>query len=257
MADKSVREIVLIDPDKCDGCGLCIPSCAEGAIELIDGKAVLSADNLCDGLGNCLGVCPKDAITIEHRQADAFDEAAVEQHLTDAPPAEPAGCPSAAAGPSGPKKGCPGSMLRKLAGGGGASAPAAGPSPSRLEQWPVQLTLLPEKSDLWNGADVLIAADCAAFAMGDFHQRLLPGKTLAIACPKLDDPEAYIEKLARIFAANTLTSITVARMEVPCCGLDVIVRKALEAAEASVPLTIITLSVAGEMLDINGVAVAG
>ncbi len=253
MAGKA-REIVHIDPDKCDGCGLCIPSCAEGAIELIDGKAVLSADNLCDGLGNCLGVCPKDAITIELREAEAFDEAAVEQHLAEAAPAEPTGCPSATAGA--PKKGCPGSMLRKLQ-GGDAAAPAAGPSPSRLEQWPVQLTLLPAETDLWDGADVLIAADCAAFAMGDFHSRLLAGRTLAIACPKLDDAEAYVEKLSRIFAANTVASITIARMEVPCCGLDMIVRKALEAAGTSVPVTIITLSVAGEMLDINGVSVAG
>lgn len=246
MAAKGTRKIVHIDGDKCDGCGLCVPSCAEGAIEIIDGKAVLAADNLCDGLGNCLGVCPKDAIVIEERPADAFDEAAVEAHLE-------------AAGKDEAPCGCPGSLLQKLSPATGAAAVSASPGgqASALQQWPVQLTLLPEQSDIWNGAEVLLSADCAAFAMGDFHSRMLSGRTLAIACPKLDDTGPYVEKLARIFAGNEIAGITVARMQVPCCGLDAIARQALTQAGKAIPLTVVTVGIGGEVLDINGVQVAG
>ena len=224
MTTKLLREVVKIDEDKCDGCGLCIPSCAEGAIELIDGKARLLADNLCDGLGNCLGVCPRDAITVEQREADAFDEEAV------------------AAG------GCPGMALRKLS---PAPAPAAETSArtSQLAQWPVQLHLLPARGDLWRDADVLFAADCAAFAMPDFHEKLLAGKTLAIACPKLDDTDPYVAKLTEVFAHNPIRSITVAHMEVPCCfGLLRIVEEALaQAGKADLPIREITVRVDGSI----------
>ncbi|HAU39210.1 MAG TPA: 4Fe-4S ferredoxin [Phycisphaerales bacterium] len=244
---KAARKIVKIDPDKCNGCGLCVPKCAEGAIQIVDGKARLAAENLCDGLGNCLGECPRGAITIEERPAEAFDEQAVAKHLSAAKAAEPA-----------PKLpcGCPGTMARRFhapARATGCTSCETSPAPARrseLTHWPVQLTLLAEKGDLWQGADVLFAADCVAYAMADFHERLLAGgKTLAVACPKLDDGSAYVEKLARIFANNDLRSITIARMEVPCCGgLERIVRAALEQAGCDVPVKTIVVSVHGELM---------
>jgi len=256
---QKVRKIVHIDPDKCDGCGQCVPSCAEGAIQIVDGKAKLIAENLCDGLGNCLGECPRDAIWIEERPADEFDEAAVEARL--AALREPAaldvpsgGCPGATARKlpaAAPADGSPGAMLRKFQGDASAAAgPATGGAVSRLTQWPVQLTLLPERGEIWHGADVLLSADCVAFAMGDFHERLLAGRTLAIACPKLDQADAYVAKLARIFADNDIASVTVAHMEVPCCfGLERIVQMAMEqAARSDIPVTMIEVAVTGEVL---------
>ena len=218
---KRMRKIVRIDEDKCDGCGLCVPDCAEGAIKVVDGKARLVAENLCDGLGNCLGACPNDAIVIEERPADDFDEAAVRAHLAQAAADEPAG----------PPRGCPGSAMRKLKGGTlPAGAGEGATRPSCLRHWPVQLALLPVSGDIWHDADVLIAADCVGFAMPDFQDRLLAGqrKALAIACPKLDDVEPYIEKLASIFAGNAIRSVTVAHMEVPCCsGIVALTNEAL------------------------------
>ena len=252
-----VREIVIIDDDKCDGCGVCVPSCAEGAIQIIDGKAMLVGENLCDGLGNCLGQCPKDAITIETRQADDFDEQAVEAHLAELDPK-----PAAVAGNSGgcPSGGCPGSMMRDLSGAAPATAttqpaqPAPKPAPATssenpLSHWPVQLTLLPEQGPIWQRTDVVLAADCAAFAMRDFHS-ILDGKTLAIACPKLDDAQSYVTKLARIFASNDIKSITIVRMEVPCCGgLEMIVQKALENVGKAIPVKAMIISVTGKILN--------
>ena len=235
----AVRKIVEIDEEKCDGCGLCVPKCAENAIVIENGKAKLSAENLCDGLGACLGECPQDAITIEERPAEAFDERAVE--------AQKCAQGNNVAGISG---GCPGSMLRKL---NAQSPPADGPvgsSRSQLGQWPVQLTLVPPVGDIWQGADVLLAADCAAYAMGDFHDRLLAGKTLAVACPKLDDCDAYVAKLTTIFAGNAIRSITIARMEVPCCsGLERIVQEAISRAGREIPITIVEISVGGQILN--------
>ncbi len=221
MAELETRKIVKIDPDKCNGCGLCIPNCAENAIEIIDGKAQLVADNLCDGLGNCLGTCPQDAITIEERPAEAYDEAAVEQHLR---PSQPAQQPEACS--------CPSAMLRKLAPAADAPTEASAQRPSHLGHFPIQLTLVPESGAIWQDADVLLAADCVGFALPDFHEKLLRGgKTLAVACPKLDDGGSYIAKLTRIFKANNIKSVTVARMEVPCCmGLVQIAEQALKLA---------------------------
>jgi ferredoxin len=214
------RKIVKIDEDLCDGCGLCVPGCAEGAIQIIDGKAKLLADNLCDGLGNCLGTCPKGAITIEERPAEAFDQEAVEKR--------PAAEKSKPTGP--PAGGCPGSMMRMLQPkpAEAQAEPEDGASNSQLGQWPVQLTLVPTSGPMWQDADVLIAADCAAFAMPDFHEKLLAGKSLAIACPKLDNVQPYIKKLTEIFANNTIQSVTIAHMQVPCCsGLVRAVQEAL------------------------------
>ncbi len=242
QAGPRTRSIVHIDEDKCDGCGLCVPSCAEGAIQIIDGKARLVAENLCDGLGACLGECPRDAITIEQRPAEEFDPEAVESRKAAERPA-PADDDALPCG-------CPGTAMRKL---GGGEPPKARPTDggdssaqSRLGHWPVQLALLPEKGDMWAGADVLLSADCVAYALPDFHDRLLAGRTLAVACPKLDDSAAYVETLARIFAGNDIRSVTVARMEVPCCGgLVEVARRALADADSDAPLWIIEIALDG------------
>jgi len=293
MNKLQTRKIVRIDEDKCDGCGLCVPSCAEGAIRVIDGKARLLAENLCDGLGNCLGKCPKDAITIEDRPAEEFDETAVEEkkasdlrlprqgpqgqasgeeakvvRAESAEGAEKAeekqasgretqatgyGPQATGHGPHASAGGCPGMRLRQLQPAGSAPQAqrpvgAGGPAPvSRLGQWPVQLALVPAAGAIWQDADVLIAADCVGFALPDFHERLLAGKTLVIACPKLDDVEQYVEKLTRIFAGNTIRSIAVAHMEVPCCGGIVRVVQAALAASGRMDLrmTDITIGIDG------------
>jgi len=250
ISARQMRKIVRIDEDKCDGCGVCVPDCAEGAIQLIDGKARLLADNLCDGLGNCLGSCPQDAITIEERPADEFDEAVVKQHLEKLTeqPSDPMPC------------GCPGTMMRKLQSAQAVQSAEAptGPRQSRLGQWPVQLTLLPVTGPIWQDADVLLAADCVGFAMPDFHERLLGGKALAVACPKLDDAGAYVQKLATIFASNSIKSVTIARIEVPCCGgLEQIVQAALERAGVTIPVNVVIVSAEGRIITVNGVKVAG
>jgi len=235
MSGKVTRKIVRIDEDKCTGCGLCVPDCAEGAIKIIDGKARLLAENLCDGLGACLGVCPFDAITIEERTADEFDQAAVQAaRAADDTPAEK------------PFQ-CPGSLARALDPKPAAPAASGETGPSQLSHWPVQLTLVPPSGDIWSDADVLIAADCVAFAMPNFHERLLAGRTVAIACPKLDDIGPYVEKLTGIFANNPIRSITVAHMEVPCCtGIVVAAQTALErAGRTDIPFSDITVGVDG------------
>ena len=246
----TMRKIVHIDEDKCDGCGQCVPSCAEGAIEIIDGKARLVADNLCDGLGNCLGICPKDAIRVEQRPAEEFDMSAVESRTAaDAPAAE--GGHGAGAG------GCPGMRLQSFASSKPVPASpdadgASGREQSRLGHWPIQLTLLPEQGQIWDGANVLLSADCAAYTLADFHGRLLAGRTLAVACPKLDDALSYASKLARIFEANDIRTITTARMEVPCCGgLERIVAAALERSGKDIDVTVVTISTSGEVLDVH------
>ena len=226
-SSKLTRKIVNIDEEKCNGCGACVPSCAEGAIKIIGGKARLMADNLCDGLGACLGHCPMDAITVEERAAEEFDhELAKEAVFTPVmTPTRPL---------SG--QGCPGARVRVMGEGRG------------LRQWPVQLALLPTSGPLWQDKDVLIAADCVAVAYPDFHAQLLQSKTLAIACPKLDDVQPYVEKLAAIFAGNSIRSITVARMEVPCCsGLMRAVAMALRQSGKEIPLHEVVVGVRGEI----------
>jgi ferredoxin len=275
-----LRKIVRIDEAKCDGCGQCIPSCAEGAIALVDGKARLSADVLCDGLGACLGECPRGAITVEEREAAPFDEGAVKAHLlsfgaqvssrhgaaTDdaaPPPRAPAG-PALAPAPAAPRSrlsvvpdagpapsggGCPGSRPMTLprraplpvAGGPGAAAPE-----SRLGQWPVQLHLVPVRAPYFQGADLLVAADCVPFAYAGFHQDLLAGRALVVGCPKLDDLGAYVEKLQQIVAVNGLRSVTVVRMEVPCCGgISMAARRAVDGAAPGTPFRDVVVGVDG------------
>jgi len=253
------RNIVRIDEEKCDGCGQCVPDCVEGALRIVNGKAKLIAEKLCDGMGACLGSCPRGAITIEQRPADEFDQTALQQHMaaaqsaTAAPAAHPRPSPHHhhASGM------CPGSRLRVLnpqpprpAAASAASGETPAARPSQLGHWPVQLALLPPSGRMWQAADVLIAADCVPFAFPEFHEKLLAGKTLAIACPKLDDVEPYVRKLAMIFAANDIRSITVAHMEVPCChGVLRVVQQALAlAGRTDIPLNDVTIGTDGSTL---------
>jgi NAD-dependent dihydropyrimidine dehydrogenase PreA subunit len=221
-----VRKIIKINEDKCDGCGLCIPSCAEGALKIIDGKARLISDRFCDGLGNCLGECPQGAIEIIEREAEQFDEAAVEEHLQvlqqKVLPVSPCACA--------------GSMEQNFRSGGSRQAQWPQGEPEdllepELSHWPIQLHLVSPQARFFQGQDLLISADCVPFAYAGFHPRLLKGKSLLIGCPKLDDTAAYQAKLVKIFKETSIKNITLAYMEVPCCfGLNQLVRSALEEA---------------------------
>ncbi len=194
----AMRKIVEIAAAKCNGCGLCVNACAEGAIQLVDGKARLVQDDYCDGLGACLGECPQGAITITEREAATFDAQAVAVHLTSHDREAPARTPVM------PHAGCPGAAMRQF----NAEAPASR-VPGALRQWPVQLHLVSPTAPYFRDADLLLAADCAAFACGDFHARFLAGHALAIACPKLDDPTGYVEKLAAMISEGGLRSLTI------------------------------------------------
>lgn len=252
------RKIIHIDERKCNGCGLCVPACHEGALAIVDGKARLVKDSYCDGLGDCLGECPQDAITIEEREVDAYDEAAVQKHLADlakakAKPAPPAGgCPglrafSLATAPSG---GCPGHRAVSLDAPKATSE--AAPVASALSQWPIQLHLVSPNAPYWQDADLLVAADCVLAAYPRLHQDLLAGRRLIIACPKLDDTGNYVAKLAAILTSNSVRSLTVARMEVPCCaGIVHIAAQALAQSGRDLPLHTVTIGIQGDVLDRN------
>ncbi|MEW5920095.1 MAG: 4Fe-4S binding protein [Bacillota bacterium] len=243
------RKIVFIDEEKCNGCGLCIPACHEGAIQIIDGKARLVADKLCDGLGDCLGECPEGAITIDERDAEAYDEAAVEEHLAGLKRSQASGgCAAAFAEPNLPCA-CPSSQVKTITRENGVDqAGAEGYSPSFLSQWPVQLGLVQPQAKFLQGADLLIAADCVPFAFGDFHRRFLKGKSLVIACPKLDDIQAHLEKLAAIFKTADIRSVHVIIMEVHCCSaLKRVVEMALDYAGKKIPLQETVISITGEI----------
>ena len=236
MATKTMRKIVHIDEEKCDGCGLCVPACDEGAIQIINGKANLVAENLCDGLGDCLGECPCGAITVEEREAEAFDEGAVQEHLGDQP--VPVASPCSGGD-------CPGGAAIDL-GAQATEATPAGPQPSQLRNWPVQLTLVPVHAPWLDGADLLISADCVPYAFASFHSDLLAGKQVITACPKLDDVEPYLRKLTEIFEVHDIQRVTVARMEVPCCGgLTALVQKALEQAGSEAQYEELVVGVGG------------
>ncbi len=240
-----LRNIVKIDEEKCTGCGLCIPACAEGALQIVDGKARLVKDIYCDGLGACLGECPQGAITIIQREADEFDEKAAKEYLkkrTVAPSVHHAHPHST---------GCPSAQVRHF-----ERDAEEKPTPtltekreSRISNWPFQLKLLPPNAPFFENADLLIAADCVPFAYADFHEDMLKGKTLAIGCPKLDDATLYRNKLAAIFRMSNIRSITVVNMEVPCCfGLHHLVKEALELSGKTVPLRQETISIKGEKI---------
>ena len=225
-----IRRIIHIDEEKCNGCGKCVHACHEGAIDLVDGKARLMREHYCDGLGDCLPSCPTGAITFEEREAPAYDEAAVKAAQAAKPAAH---------------TGCPGSRIRQMA----AKAPAAaGESvPGQLTNWPVQIKLAPTAGPAFAGRDLLIAADCTAYTYGDFHRRFLSGRTLLIGCPKLDMVD-YSVKLTAIFRGNDIRSVTLLRMEVPCCGgLEHAVKTALAACGKDIPLTVQVVNIDGTL----------
>ena len=233
-----LRNIVKIDETKCNGCGLCVPSCAEGAIQIIDGKAKLVKDIYCDGLGACLGKCPQDAITVIQREAKEFDEKAAEEHVKRTQASSSAGhapltCPS----------------VKVMQFENESTKTTAAKTVSRISNWPCQLKLLPPNAPFFEGADLLIAADCVPFAYADFHEDMLKGRTLAIGCPKLDDVSLYRNKLAAIFQGSNIRSVTVINMEVPCCfGMIRLAKEAIELSGKVIPLKQQTISIKGEKL---------
>ena len=252
------RNIIRIDENLCNGCGNCVTGCHEGALEIIDGKARLVRESFCDGLGACIGHCPTGALTIEKREADAFDEDAVIAAVTSAAmapasaPARPAahggGCPGSMSRSFGPVHahggGCPGSMPRQMR--PAQEQVSADPAPSELTHWPVQLHLAHPLAPQFQGAHLLVAADCTAFAFGAFHAELLKGRALVIACPKLDDDRGYMEKMIDFFTEAKVASVTVARMEVPCCGgLVRLVVEARDRAESPLQVEEIVVGVEG------------
>jgi len=226
---KVMRKIIKIDEGLCDGCGECVPGCAEGAIQIVDGKARLVSENYCDGLGACLGECPNGAITMVEREAEDFDEEAVELYLKDKEE-KPVDVPLAC--------GCPSTQVQTFA-----------PSVSNLSHWPVQINLVPPSAPFLKGADLLVAADCTAVAYANFHQDFLNGKVLMIGCPKFDDVEGYIQKFTEIFKLADIKTITALVMEVPCClGLPVILQRAMMDASKEIPIEEIVISTRGEIL---------
>ncbi|RPJ05576.1 MAG: 4Fe-4S ferredoxin [Spirochaetaceae bacterium] len=230
------RKIVSIDETKCDGCGLCIPNCHEEAIKLVDGKARLVADVYCDGLGACLGTCPKDAITIIEREAKAFNEAVVAEMLHKPEPIF---------------SGCPGTRSMNLSTESKPDGNTACEISSRLTTWPVQLHLIPVSAPHFKGRNLLLAADCVAYAVGDFHRQFLKDSVLAIACPKLDEgQEIYLEKIKALITESGIASLTVLTMEVPCCsGLVKLVRDAMDQIqEAICQVEWKVISIKGEVL---------
>lgn len=258
-----IREILEIDEAKCDGCGQCIPSCAEGALHLHEGKVRLRADALCDGLGACLGECPQGALRVVQREAAAFDERAVAAHLASTHPA--------AAMPQAPA--CPGSRPRTLrpaprsvgslpppgerAGGGGprlsvlsdAPPPLVPTGGSRLGQWPVQIALVSPAAAYLDGADLLVAADCVPFAYARFHDDFLDGRRVLVGCPKLDDLAGHVEKLTEIFRRAAPRSVTVVKMQVPCCqGIAAAARQAMARAGGAAPVEVVTVGVDGAIV---------
>lgn len=250
------RLVVKIDEDKCNGCGVCVPSCAEGALQIVNGKARLVSDVLCDGLGACLGECPQGALVVEEREAAAFDEEAVKVHLAGQGRAASGGAhaarphPAHAGAMAHGEGGCPGSRMMTLSRPAAASAPReTTPVASELTNWPVQLMLMPTRAPYLEGADLLISADCVPFAYAGFHRDLVSGKVVAIGCPKLDDAGYYAQKLAVIFRENDINSVTIAHMEVPCCsGLVRVVHQALALAGRELPVRDLTVTIDGELV---------
>ena len=255
MATKTVRKIVRIDEEKCNGCGACTTKCAEGALQLINGKAKLISENYCDGLGACLGECPTGAIVIEERTAENFDKKEAEDHLHEIELHDDEKLanvrPSTKAGEFEKTKvtlsGCPGSRMIQFTNETVVETPGKkGAQPSALRHWPVQLTLVPPRAPFLKGANVILTAQCVPFAYAGFHQDFLKDHALLIACPKLDDAEAHLEKLTAILRDSDIKSLKVLRMEVPCCGgLVYIAKKAIEASRKKIPIEEIIIGVNG------------
>lgn len=250
-----VRRIIHIDEEKCNGCGACAAACHEGAIGMVDGKARLMRDDYCDGLGDCLPACPTGAITFTEREAAAYDEAAVLAAKAAKAAKTERNAPihashEAHAGHAG---GCPGHQLHRFrhneAVDAPAQTPAAGHPVSRLGQWPCQIRLVPVNAPYFDGAKLLIAADCTAYAYAGLHEEFMRGKITLIGCPKLDDAD-YTEKLTAILSENDVRSLTVIRMEVPCCGgLEQAAKTALRASGKFIPWQVVTVSIDGKILE--------
>jgi NAD-dependent dihydropyrimidine dehydrogenase PreA subunit len=232
-----LRNIVKIDEEKCNGCGQCVNACAEGAIQLVDGKARLISEVYCDGLGACIGHCPQDAITVEKREAEEFDEEATRLHLAkkNIPQTQN-------------EFACPGIMARQLREKNEPSVTTKADVQSQLSHWPVQLKLVSPNAPYFANADLLLVADCVPFAMGDFHNIFLKNHSIIVGCPKLDNAEFYVEKLATIIHANKLKSLTVIHMEVPCCsGLTEIARRAISKNKIEMSFKDVTISLNGDI----------
>jgi NAD-dependent dihydropyrimidine dehydrogenase PreA subunit len=236
------RKIIKIDEELCDGCGQCVPSCAEGAIEIVDGKARLVAEKYCDGLGACLGECPNGALTIAEREAEEFDGEAVEEYLSskgqqESPEEATVAC------------GCPSAMIQSFVPPASREDANKHTIHSALSHWPVQIKLVPPSAPFLKGADLLVAADCTPVAYPNFHRDFLKGKVVMVGCPKFDDIQDYIQKFADIFNTADIKSITVVVMEVPCCqGLPTIVEKGMEMAGRKIPMKKVVISARGEAL---------
>ncbi len=229
-----IRKIIKIDEDKCNGCGACAAACHEGAIEMVNGKARLTREDYCDGLGDCLPACPVNAITFEEREAPAYNEAAVIAAKQKSVAPLPCGCPGTAS-----------KQIRREA----SPAVHAAPAESRLSQWPVQIKLVPVNAPYFEDANLLVAADCTAYAYGDFHNKFIRNRVTLIGCPKLDEGD-YAEKLTAIIANNNIKSVTVVRMEVPCCGgIENAVKRALQSSGKFIPWQVVTISTDGRILD--------
>jgi len=239
MTTKTLRKIIKIDEEKCNGCGACVPACAEGALQIIDGKAKLISETYCDGLGACLGECPQGAITIEERAAEEFDEEATKLHLEQKEHTReelPCGCSSATV-----------TQFERQETTEVAPIEATNQQ-SMLGHWPVQLTLVPLTAPFLQGADVVLAADCVPFAYAGFHQDFLKNQSLLVACPKLDDFQAHLKKLTEILRYSQVKSLTVVHMEVPCCaGLTYMVKQAMQSAGKDIPLKEVTISIKGDL----------
>lgn len=251
---KVIRKIVEIDESKCDGCGICVTACAEGALKIVNGKARLVSDKYCDSLGACLPSCPQDAISIVEREAEPFSEEAVKAYLSKNVGEQDQAftCPSATIKQFDKEEtlpcGCPSSSVTQFKQTSRASeAKESGSQASELSHWPVQLTLVPPGAPFLQGADVLLAADCTAFACGGFHSRFLKGRALLVACPKLDNFEAHLAKLTAILRQSDIRSLTVLRMEVPCCsGLTRLVMQAIVSSNKELPFKEIVINSRGD-----------
>ena len=231
-----IRKIIKIDEEKCNGCGACADACHEGAIEMVNGKARLTREDYCDGLGDCLPACPTGAITFEKREAPAYDEAAVLASKAKKKDTLPCGCPGTQSK----------AIKRDEC---SCSTTTSTPTVSQLSQWPVQIKLVPVNAPYFDGANLLVAADCTAYAYGNFHNEFIRGRITLIGCPKLDSVD-YADKLTAILANNDVKSVTVVRMEVPCCGgIEYAVKKALQTSGKFIPWRVITITTDGKILD--------
>lgn len=249
-----IRKMIKIDEEKCTGCGLCVPGCEEGALQIIDGKARLVSDVYCDGLGACLGECPEGALSVEEREAEDFDPRAVVELLTEQGRTVPEHMPDPASlridKKARPGGGCPGAALKTMTPCQQANVPVSEASAvSNLSHWPVQLRLVPPTAPFLKDADLLLTADCVAVSLPDYHARYVRDKVVVMGCPKFDDAQDYVERLAAIIARNDLKTITVMEMEVPCCSsMSVILERAMAKAGRSVATTRMIIARDGRVL---------